>query len=305
MHPERFLQDCVHIETDRDKAIANYNNMPDDSDLNNKTYGGLLFNGPKVKNEIVWNYQNKSGMCNLSAMMYAQYIDFCIRHLNNLNEGTFEQSQFPEVNKALYYGQTALAVKMFKKLALDKDNNESAIPYNHYYTHFNVLGDMEPRLNYTVNSVTDTISTYTCKNKEKAFRQFIANNTGYFKVREHGHACFLYLSDTKAIYVNNSLLSIYPLVCNKNELVDYWKQIPRWDRDNDFNYSTPLFNVIQGFQRIKLNESDTPLILGGGKNNKTILVVVIAVISVLALIIAFIICLYQVNHSRNHLEPFQ
>ena len=116
-----------------------------------------------------------------------------------------------------------------------------------------------------------------------------------FKCHEYEHACFLALTNDKAIYVNNSLLSPFPLVCDKKDLVNIWAEMRRWKRD-DFdklkggsNYEVPnipLFNVIIGFQKINNNQ----VMQGGCQKCQTlkIICIIVCIISVIISVICFI-----------------
>jgi len=253
---------------------------------------------PGEKNEIVWNYQNLSGFCNFSSLMFSQYLIFTVNHLQKLIDANhdeqkineiFSNSLFPEVNKALYYGQTVLALFLYSREALSIEPNINSICTDHFFTHFNSLSEIEPEIDYaeiqsekidvhifkSLSALSEGFQNDSEKSnlknlseqfletfetdpendpeKEQKINEFVRNNKGIFKSREYRHACTLLLTDEIAIYVNNSLFSRFPLVCKKNDLIKNWKSLRRWNKEEidteKFN-SIPLFNVICGFQRI-------------------------------------------------------
>ena len=281
----------------------------------------ILTNIPKVKNEIVWNYRNVSGLCNFSALMFAHYIHFTMKHLKELINANhsekiideiFNKSSFPEVNKALYYGQTVLALFLYSQIALSYSNDINSISRNHFYTHFNCLDNIEPNIEYKIekSNIID-VETYDSPLKDKSLNEIIMNSEGIFKMREYCHTCCLYLNETKAIYINNSLLTLYPLVCDKSKLIENWKKIRRWNKeevDTDKFDCISLYEVIYGLQRINFeriennfnsngiennfNSNQNLSISGGSKNNgiyKIILIIffLIFIISLFSLIFCY------------------
>ena len=244
--------------------------MLDDSiiDINNifnQNLQDFVCNFPNeiIKNELVWNYKNTKGLCNLSSLMFAQYMIFIDEHIDELIEcanqidkisNIFKKSYMSDVNEALYYGQTILALVLYTKQALSYDSNIKSIIHDHPFTHFNSLSDIEPNINYIekYNNIIET-NVYIINNKKHIIDDYISNNIGFFKVRESKHACFLYLNESKAVYINNSLFSKYPLVCDKSDLTSIWISLRRWNKEkiDDINFdSISLFDVIYGFQKI-------------------------------------------------------
>ena len=112
---------------------------------------------PEEKNEIVWNYQNLSGFCNFSSLMFSQYLIFTVNHLQKLIDANhdeqkineiFSNSLFPEVNEALYYGQTVLGLFLYSREALSIEPNINSICTDHFFTHFDSLSEIEPEIDY-------------------------------------------------------------------------------------------------------------------------------------------------------------
>lgn len=288
-----------------------------------------------TKNEIVWIYKNLSGLCNLSALMYAQYVIFIISNYDELcsiyknnkdidleNKITefFKKSTLSDINEALYYGQTVLALVLYTREAFSYDNNKKSIVKNHPFTHFNSLSEIEPYINYKeqYNKIIDG-NIYIHPNKKDIINNFIINNTGFYKVIESGHACFLYLDSfkNKAIYINNSLFTKEPLVCNKDELVDKWISIKRWNKErinyDDFDCIS-LFDVIRGFQKININELNKNIENYVNNNNKmltggyipyfgTTCIVLISILIVI-IIVHFVLLNQCVRYRRLYVKTF-
>ena len=304
VNPENFLKDSIHPLIDKEKTRESYRKMENDEKLDLKRINKinpkeLIIDFPEgtVKNEIVWNYKNTSGLCNLSAMMYYFYIKFTLENLNELivhknnPEVVYQSAKFPEICLALYYGQTVYALYLYAKEAMNYENKPNKVVYDHYYTHFKLLGGLDPNMKRYERYDNDMdVYTYCSNTKDDIFNNFIINSEGYFKCHESNHACFLALTPNKAIYVNNSLLSDYPLVCDKKDLVKWWKIFRRWKRERleeDYTPNISLFDVVKGLNRI--NEYET--MNGGGEYKRINILPIIAIIvvSIIIIIVSIII----------------
>ena len=310
---ENFFQDSIKILNDQKEAEESYLKVQSDENIFTKNPKDLLLdlNG---SDSIVHNYQNKSGLCNLSAMMFIQYLQFVNENFDELlknkdekfRKELFDKSQFPEINSALFCGQTVYALRLFFDLAMKHENNPNRIHYDHFFTHFNSLEETIPKLDYEVVQIDDDISEYHHKRKEEVFKDFVSQNIGVFKVIEHKHACALLLTESKAVYVNNSLLTDHPLVCDKDQLVDNWKRLFRWNR-HQFGKGvanhTSLFNVIMDLKRFVPQVS----IQGGSKKdkNKLVQIILCTILSILLIIFIFLICNSVRKQSCSHFQVFE
>lgn len=354
--PENFLKKSVHIIDNEKDAYESLSNMESDINVSKEDISAFISSKPSkqslekylkkfiiedipnVKNEIVWNYTNFSGLCNPSAIMFIQYSKFVLDNLQKLIsanhseeviERIFKESCFPEINLALYYGQTVLGVVMYFIEALHYDNNLSTISRNHFYTHFNCLESNLLKINYNIIPSNISVNRYLRNDKRDIFKRFVMNNVGCFKSHEDGHACCLILTDSLAIYINNSLLSRFPLVCPKNEFIETLEKYHRWNKEWLFekghSESVPLFDVIIDYDRFDYDlfrqsfwnnsmsggdeSCEEPVLKECSKEcHGKLLMIIIITISFVAVIVLSILCLKscledtEMNPSKITLE---
>ena len=332
--PENFLKESVHIIDNEKDAYESLLSMESDINVSKEDILGFISSNsskqslenylkkfiiedvPDVKNEIVWNYTNFSGLCNPSAVMFIQYSKFVLDNLQRLISANhseqvikniFNDSCFPEINLALYYGQTILAVVLYFIEALRYNNDLNSISRNHFYTHFNCLENNVLKINYNIVPSKISVNRYLRNDKRDIFKRFVMNNVGCFKSHEDGHACCLILTETMAIYINNSLLSRFPLVCQKNEFIETLEKYRRWKKEWLFekhhSESIPLFDVIIDYDRFDYNlfrQSFGNFSMNGGKElskevprkcNGKLLMIIIMTISFIAVVVLSIVCL--------------
>ena len=331
--PENFLKKSVHIIDNEKDAYESLLSMESDINVSKEDILGFISSNPSKqsfasylkkfiiedipedKNEIVWNYTNFSGLCNPSALMFIQYSKFVLDNLQRLISANhseqsikniFNESSFPTINLALYYGQTVLAVVLYFIEALHYDNNLNNISRNHYYTHFNCLENDVLKINYNIVPSNISVNRYLRNDKRDIFKRFVMNNVGCFKSHEDGHACCLILTNSMAIYINNSLLSRFPLVCPKSEVVETLEKYRRWNKEWLFekhhSESVPLFDVIIDYDRFDYDlfrQSFGNLSMNGGEllreppnecNGKLLMIIIIAV-SFVVVVVLSIVCL--------------
>lgn len=334
MFPENFLKKSVHIIDNEKDAYESLLSMESDINVSKEDILGFISSNPSKeslekylkkfiiedipdeKNEIVWNYTNFSGLCNPSAVMFIQYSKFVLDNLQRLISANhseqvikniFNESSFPTINLALYYGQTVLAVVLYFIEAIRYDNNLNSISRNHFYTHFDCLENNVLKINYNIVRSRISVNRYLRSDKRDIFKRFVMNNVGCFKSHEDGHACCLILTETMAIYINNSLLSRFPLVCLKNEFIETLEKYRRWNKEWLFekghSESIPLFDVIINYDRfdydlfrssfgnLSMNGGSELLRKCNGKCSNKLIMIIIMTVSFIGVVVLSICCL--------------